>query len=328
MMRTLITRCFMTMATIAMSVAALPASAQSGAWPNKPMRLIVPFAAGGSADLMGRYIGKHFSEAFGQPVVVENRLGAGGMLGSDVVAKAAPDGYTLLLGIAATHAIQPALGQPMPYDVVRDFAPIGQVAFGAMALTVPIGFPANNLREFIDYARANPGKINYGTGGLASGGHLVGEALNALSKTGMTHIPYKGGSPAFNDMLGGQLQVVLTDTSTTAGFVQMGKVKVLAVSGPKRSPAFPTVPTLLEQGVQFEPGSWFAMFAPAGTPPAILARLNAELNNFINQKEMNARMVTMGLTPAPGDVASFQRVQQADIAAWTRIVKSAGIKVE
>ena len=229
---------------------ALQALAQSG-YPSRPVRLVVPFAPGGSADAMGRMIAEKFTAGLGQSVVVDIRTGAGGVIGSELVARAAPDGHTLLLGIAATHAIQTALGQKLPYDVVRDFAPIGQISTGVIAVSVAASLPVTNLGEFIAYAKAHPGRISYGTGGHASGGHLVGEGLAALAGIQMTHIPYKGGSPAFNDMLAGQLHAVMTDTTTTGTFNKSGKIRVIAVAGPRRSPAFPEVPTTTEQGVHW-----------------------------------------------------------------------------
>lgn len=319
----------LTSSLAAITTAAVPhlAVAQDN-YPNRPIRLIVPFAPGGSADAMGRMIGEKFTAALGQSVVVDVRAGAGGKIGTEIVAKAAPDGYTLGLGIAATHAIQTALGEKLPYDVVRDFAPIGQISTGVMAISVPATLPVRNLREFIDYAKANPGKISYGTGGHASGGHLVGEGLAALADIKMTHIPYKGGSPAFTDMVGGQLHAVMTDTTTTGTFNKAGKIRVIAVAGPRRSPAFPDVPTTTEQGVPFEPGSWFALFAPAGTPAAIVNRLNAELNKMLAMKDVQDRMNVMGIIPTPGAPDAFRKTQARDIEVWTRVVKSAGIKVE
>jgi len=315
------------LAGIATAAMPLLASAQDN-YPNRPIRLIVPFAPGGSADAMGRMISEKFTAALGQTVVVDVRAGAGGKIGTDIVAKAAPDGYTLGLGIAATHAIQTALGEKLPYDVIRDFAPIGQISTGVMAISVPATLPVHNLREFIDYAKANPGKISYGTGGHASGGHLVGEGLAALANIKMTHIPYKGGSPAFTDLVGGQLQAVMTDTTTTGTFNKAGKIRVIAVAGPRRSPAFPDVATTTEQGVPFEPGSWFALFAPAETPTAIVNRLNAELNKMLGMKDVQDRMNVMGIIPTPGAPDAFRKTQARDIEVWTRVVKTSGIKVD
>ncbi len=298
------------------------------AYPARPIRMVVPFAPGGSADAMGRLISERFSAGLGQPVVVDIKTGAGGVIGSDIVARAAPDGYTLLLGIAATHAIQTALGQKLPYDVVKDFTPIGQISTGVIAISVPASMPVNNLKSFIDYAKAHPGKVSYGTGGHASGGHLVGEGLSALANIQMTHVPYKGGAPAFNDLVGGQLQAVMTDTTTTGSFNRLGKIRVIAVAGPRRSPAFPDVPTTTEQGVPFEPGSWFALFAPAGTPATVVKQLNTELNKMLTNKDVQDRIQAMAIIPTPGDPGPFRRTQQRDIEVWTRVVKTAGIKVD
>lgn len=307
--------------------AASPARAQD-AYPNRVIRLIVPFAAGGSADTMGRLLGEKFTAGLGQSVVVEIKAGAGGIIGSDLVAKAAPDGYTLLLGIAATHAIQPALGGKLPYDVLRDFEPVGQISTGVLAISVLASSPATSLQQFIDIARKEPGRVTYGTGGHLSGGHLVGEGLAAIAGVKMTHVSYKGGSPAFNDLLAGQIQAVITDTTTTGGFDKTGKIRVIAVAGSMRSPAFPGVPTTTEQGIAFEPGSWFALFAPARTPPAVIARLNQELLRFLAMPDVQRRMDTMGIIPAPGSPEEFRRTQARDVEIWTRIVRESGIKVE
>ena len=316
-----------TLLAAALAAAAGRPAAQE-AWPARPIRLVVPFAPGGSADTMGRIIAERFTAALGQSVVVDIRAGAGGVIGSEAVARAAPDGYTLLLGIAATHAIQSALGQKLPYDVVRDFAPIGQVSTGVIAVSVAATLPVRDLREFVEYARANPGRVTYGTGGHASGGHLVGEGIAAIAGIRLVHVPYKGGTPAFNDLLGGQVQAVMTDTTTTGNFQRTGKVRVIAVAGPRRSPAFPEVPTTTEQGIPFEPGSWFALFAPAGTPAPVIARLNAELNRMLESKDVQDRMASMGIIPTPGDPEALRRTQGRDIEIWTRVVRTAGIKVE
>jgi tripartite-type tricarboxylate transporter receptor subunit TctC len=321
--------CVIAMMLTALAGVTAPVQAQAPAWPTKPIRLVVPFAAGGSVSILGRLLSDKLSISLGQPVVPEDRAGAGGIIGSDIVAKAAPDGYTLLLGIAATHAIQAALPKPLPYDILRDFAPIGIVGAGAMAMSVSVALPVSNLNEFISYARANPDKVNYGTGGIATSGHLLGEGLKSMTGIAMTHVPYKGSAPAFTDLYGGQLHAVMTDIVTTGNFFKGGKLRVIAVAGPKRSPAFPDVPTMTEQGVPFEPGSWNALFAPAKTPAPIITRLNAELNKIVlNDKDMQAYMSSGGLVAMPGDPDVLRKTQQKDIEVWTRIVKAANIKVE
>ena len=329
-MTTLFNRSILLATLALLALLALPSYAQNAPqnFPSRVMRLIVPFAPGGSADVMGRMIGDKFSAGLGQTMIVDIRAGAGGVIGSEIAAKATPDGHTLLLGIAATHAIQTALGQKLPYDVVKDFEPIGQISTGVIAVAVAASLPAKNLKEFIDYARANPGKISYGTGGHASGGHLVGEGLSAIADIRMVPIPYKGGNPAFTDLLGGQVHAVMTDTTTTGTFNKSGKIRVIAVAGPRRSPAFPDVPTTTEQGVPFEPGSWFALFAPAKTPMPIIRRLNEELNKMLAMKDVQERMNIMGIIPTPGKPEDFRKTQQRDIAVWTRVVKQSGIKVE
>jgi tripartite-type tricarboxylate transporter receptor subunit TctC len=302
------------------------AAASAQAWPSKPMRVIIPFAAGGSTDIVGRLIAERFGQGLGQPIVAENRTGAGGIIGSDVVAKAPGDGYTLLLAIAATHAIQPALGIKLPYDAVKDFAPIGQVGIGAIAIAVAEGSSYRNVNDLINDAKAR--NLTYGTGGIASGGHLVGEALVSLTGAKLTHVPYKGGAPAMNDLMGGQIASVLTDTATTAGYVKNGKVRVIGVAGPKRSPAFPDLPNLVEQGIAFDAGSWFGLFTSPGTPAPIIQRLNAEMNRMLAMPDIKDRWESMGLSLGGGSADDFAKIQARDIAMWTKIVRNANIKVE
>lgn len=308
------------------AIGAAPAIGQE--FPTKQIRLVVPYAAGGSSDVVGRILANKLGEEYGQTVVVENRTGAGGIIGSDFVAKSPPDGHTLVLGIAASHAIQPSLGTPMPFDAVKDFAPVGQVGVGGIGIAVAANSPYKSMKDVIDASKQPNSKISYGTGGVASGGHLLGEAVKSLTGANMTHVPYRGGAPAMTDMLSGQIQVVMTDTSTISGFVKNGQVRAIAVGATTRSPALPDAPTLQEQGIAFGAGSWFGLFAPAGTPAPIVAKLNASLNKYLDMPDVKQKWAELGLGINRTTPAQFAKIQADDVALWTRIVKDANIKVE
>jgi tripartite-type tricarboxylate transporter receptor subunit TctC len=327
MMKRRFLQCFLG-AFLGASIAAVvcaPALAQD--WPSRPIQLVVPFGAGGSSDIVGRLLAAKLREEFGQAVVVDNRTGAGGMIGCEAVARSKPDGYTLLLSIAATHAIQPALGVPMSFDAVKDFAPIGQVGVGGIGIAVAANSPYRSMKDLIDAAKAPGSNISYGTGGVASGGHLLGEAVKALTGVDMIHIPYRGGTQAMTDVMAGQVQVVITDTSTLSGYARNGQARVIAVGTPIRSPALPDTPTLMEQGIAFGAGSWFALFAPAGTPAPIVAKLNAALNKFLDAPDVKQKWQELGLGINRTTPEQFAKIQADDIALWTRTIKTANIKV-
>jgi tripartite-type tricarboxylate transporter receptor subunit TctC len=315
-------------AALALMLASAGAFAQG--YPNKPIRLVVPYPAGGPLDIMARAIGQKLTEAWKQPVVVDNRAGAGGNIGADFVAKSAPDGYTLLMGAVATHAINPSLYSKIPYDPVKDFAPVALVAQVPNILVVNPAVPAKTVRELIDLARAKPGTLNFGSGSTGSTGHLAGELFNTMAGVKMVHIPYKGSAPATADLLGGQVQLMFDNLASALPNVKAGKLRALAVTTLVRSPAIPDLPTIAESGLPgFDLTTWFGLMVPAGTPPEIVARLNAEIVRALDAKDMRERLEKMGAEPlsnnTPEHFAAFIRTEAAKYA---KVVKESGAKVD
>src|SRR5213075_859540 len=245
--------------------ASLDVAAQ--AYPSKPIRFVVPYPAGGPLDTVARLLGQKVSESLKQPVVVDNKPGAGGNIGADAVAKSAPDGYTILMGAVATHAINPTLYANIPYDPIKDFQPVTQLASTPNVLIVNNSVPASNVREFIAYAKANPGKLNFGSGSTGSAGHLAGELFKAMAGVEMTHVPYKGAAPAMQDLIGGQIDLMFDNLASALGQVRAGKVRALAVTTAQRTALAPELPTIAESGLPgFDISTWFGVFVPAGTP--------------------------------------------------------------
>jgi tripartite-type tricarboxylate transporter receptor subunit TctC len=257
------------------------AHAQSG-YPGKPVRLVVPFPAGGTTDILARAVAQKLSEAWGQSVVVDNRPGAGGNIGSELVARAAPDGYTLLMGTVGTHAINASLYSKMPYDHVKDFAPVILVAGVPNVLVVNPSVPVNSVPELIAYLKANPGKVNFASSGSGTSIHLSGELFKVMTGVQMTHVPYKGSAPALTDLVGGQVQLMFDNLPSSLAFIKAGKLRALAVTSAARAAALPDVPTIAESGVPgFEASSWVGVLAPTGTPPDVIARINAEVGMWL-----------------------------------------------
>jgi len=300
------------------------AMAQSDApWPAaKPLRLIVPFAPGGTSDILARNLGERLQVALKQTVVVENKAGAGGVIGADSVAKSPGDGYTLLLGTIATHAINPALQPKMPYDSVKDFAPVFLVGNISNVLLVGAAQPYKSAREVIAAAKAKPGDLVFGSPGQGTSQHLSGETLKLMAGIDMTHVPYKGSGPATQDLIAGQIPMTIDTALVALPHIQSGKIRALAVTSGKRTAVLPDVPTLAEAGVPgFDVSSWQAVFAPAGTPPAIVARLNAELTAIAAQPEMKAKLASLGVDYTVMSPAQFGDFQKVELAKWQKIVK-------
>ena len=315
-------------AVLALMLATAGASAQG--YPTKPIRLVVPYPAGGPLDIMARAIGQKLTEAWKQPVVVDNRAGAGGNIGADFVAKSAPDGYTLLMGAVATHAINPSLYSKIPYDPVKDFAPVALVAQVPNILVVNPAVPAKTVSELIALARAKPGTLNFGSGSTGSTGHLAGELFNTMAGVKMVHIPYKGAAPATADLLGGQVQLMFDNLASALPNVKAGKLRALAVTTLARSAAIPGLPTIAESGLAgFDLTTWFGLLVPAGTPPEIVARLNAEIVRALEAKDMRERLEKMGAEPlsnnTPEHFAAFIR---SEAAKYARVVKDSGARVD
>ena len=310
----------------ALAAAALPAIGAD--FPSKPIRLVVPFPPGGGTDVMGRLLAQQLAQELKATVIVENLAGATGTLGSGRVARGDPDGYTLLLGISATHAIAPALFKDLPYQPERDFVAIARIAHGGNLLVVHPSFPANTVAELIAYAKRQSVPLAYGSWGNGSGGHLAAEAIRLYANVPMTHVPYKGVAPMLQDLLGGQILVGMSDLASTAPLIRSGKLKALAVTGPKRSAALPTVPTLVESGVPFDTESWYALFAPAKTPQPIVDQLARAAAKVLQNPEVAEKVVGLGMEPTPIARDAFDRQWRADIATWARVVQASGAKAD
>ena len=298
-------------------------------YPARPLRLIVPTAPGGGTDFTGRLVAAKLSETMGQQVVVENRGGGGGSVGADNAAKATADGYTLLLGSIATHAVNPALYKKLPYDHLKDFAPVSLIGTVPNALVVHPSVPVKSMQEFITYAKANPGKINYGSSGVGSPPHLSMELLRSITGINLVHVPYKGAGPALADLLGGQVQAMCTSLAGLINFVKSGRVRALGVTTAKRNPQLPDVPTIVESGVPgYEVTIWYAVFAPVATPKAIVDKLNAEMVKALNSSEMKERMALQGMDPAPSTPAELTAFVKAESAKWAKVAKDSGATAE
>lgn len=298
-------------------------------WPAKPITYVVPFAAGGTTDLLGRLIGQKLSVALGQSVVVENRAGAGGNIGSDYVAKAAPDGYTLLGGTISSHAINVSLYPKMPYDPVRNFQPVTLIGTLPNVLVVNVSSPWKSVQDVVAAARARPGSVNFGSSGNGTSQHLAAELFANMAGLRMTHVPYKGSSQAVQALLGGQVDLVFENSVAAMPMIQSGKFRALATTGGKRAAELPDVPTMAEAGLPgYEIVSWQAIFAPAGTPMPIVNKLATEIGKILHQPDMKARLASMGVEPSgagPAELASFQK---SEVAKWAQLIKSANIHLE
>ena len=297
-------------------------------YPNKPIRLIVPFAPGGSNDIMARIIGQKIGDSVGQTVIIDNRGGASGIIGTDIAAKAAPDGYTLLM-MSLTLAVNPSLFKKLPYDTEKDLLPVSLVASAPLILVVHPSLPVKTLKDFIAHAKANPGKLNFGSGGPGTTPHLAGEMLKSMAGLQMTHVPYKGGGPALADLMGGQLQLMLENIPSTLPHVKSGKLRVLALSGLKRSPLVPDVPTLDEAGMRgYDIVGWNGLFLPAGTPNVIVARLHTETVKALALPDIKERLSGMGAEGVGNTPAQFGAFVKTEIKKWAQVVRDAGLRVE
>jgi tripartite-type tricarboxylate transporter receptor subunit TctC len=317
-------------AAIAM-VAALPAAAQGTSWPSKPVRFVVPYPPGGSLDQVARALADKMKDGLGQPVLVENRPGAGGNVGADQVAKSAPDGYSIVMGAVATHAINPALYPKMPYDPVKDFQPITLVASTPNVLIVPPNSPITSPKELIDFARKNPGKLNFGSGSNGSTGHLAGELMKQLTGTFIVHIPYSGGNPALLALMSGQTDLMFDNLANASAQIKAGKVRPLAVTTLKRSTFAPELPTMAEADPRlkgFDLDTWFGIMAPAGIPKEALDRLHAEIVKALTTADLRERLSRMGAEPGGNSPQQFGEFIQREIAKYARIVKVSGAKVD
>jgi tripartite-type tricarboxylate transporter receptor subunit TctC len=315
-------------------VAANVAQAQATApFPSKPVRFVVPYPPGGPLDQVARALADKLREPLGQPVVVENRAGAGGNIGADYVAKSAPDGQTIVMGAVATHAINPSLFPKMPYDANRDFAPVIRVASVPNVLVfnpqTQERLKIASVRDLLDYARAHPGQLNFASGGNGSAGHLAGELFKAMGRVSMVHIPYNGAAPAQLGLMAGQTDLMFDNLASAAPQVRAGKLKAVAVTTAQRSAFFPELPTVAESGLPgFDINTWFGVFAPAGTPPAVVQRLHAEFARALASPDIRERLARLGAEPAPLTPEEFARFVRAEQEKYARVVKASGARVD
>jgi len=312
-------------AAAALAVSSL-ASAQ--AYPNKTIKIVVPFAVGGIADTFGRVIAQKLTETWGQPVVVENKGGAGGNIGADFVAKSPPDGYTLVIGNIGSHAVNPFLVKSMPYDPLKDFVPIAHVLDAEGLLVVNPALPVKTISELIAYGKANPGKLSYASAGLGTTSHLAGELFKSMSGIDMVHVPYKGNSPAITDVMGGQVQLIFATMPTVIQQAKSGRLRMVATLGNARAKATPDVPTIAETLPGFDVANWIGMFAPAGTPREIVDRLNAEIQKIMRSPDVESRLEAEGAKFIPTTPESFAAFQKSESAKWAAAIKAANIKPE
>jgi tripartite-type tricarboxylate transporter receptor subunit TctC len=303
------------------------ASAQG--YPNRTIRLVVPFPAGGTTDILAREVAQKLTEVLGQAVVVDNRPGAAGNIGSDLVAKSAPDGYTLLMGTVGTHAINPSLYSKMPYDHVKDFAPVVLVAGVPNVLVVNPALPVNSVSDLIKLAKDKPGQINFASSGSGTSIHLSGELFKTMAGIDMTHVPYKGSSPALTDLIGGQVQIMFDNLPSALPQIKGGRLRAIAVTSLKRAPVLPDIPTINESGLPgFEASSWFGVLAPAGTPAAIVARINTEVNKWLQSADAREKLLGQGAEAAGGSPEGFATHIRAESEKWAKVVKASGAKVD
>ena len=304
------------------------AGAWAQAYPSRPVKIVVPYGVGGSADVYGRYIAAKLQESLGQPVVIENRPGAGSIVGTDAVAKSDPDGYTLLM-MSNTHTVNETLIPKKPFDLMRDLAPITGVSYSDLMMVVATGVPASTVQEFIALAKAKPGSLNYASSGNGTPYHMAGELFKAMAGVDLVHIPHKGSDQARASILGGQVQMMFDAVPTMAASAAGGKVKALATSGTRRSPVTPNIPTVAEAGVPgYESGIWLGLMAPARTPRPVLERLNAEVNRIINSPETREAWLKQGTIAMGMSIEQFDKFLRDEIVKWARVVKVSGAKAD
>lgn len=307
----------------------LPRLAQAQAWPAKPIRYVVPFAPGGTTDILARLIGPKLGASLGQTIVVDNRAGAGGVLGADAVAKAAPDGYTLLGSTISTQAINPSLNPRIPYNAARDFAPVTMIGTTSNAIVVPAASPFKTLQDLVTFARRNPGRLSFSSAGTGTSQHMAGELLKQMAGTFIVHIPYRGSGPAVQDVIAGQVDFGIDTLVATAAHIKAGTLRALAVTAGRRVKGFDSIPTVAESGVPgYDVVSWQTVHAPAGTPREIVQRLQAEIAKILQQPDIRQRLDTLGLEPsgmASDELAAFETRERDK---WAKVVKAGGIKAD
>ncbi len=302
--------------------------AMSQGFPNKPIRWVVPSTPGDGSDVTGRLIADRISKELGQPVVIDNKPGAGGVLGSEAVAKSAPDGYTMIVGNAGSHGVNAGIYPKLPYDVVKDFVPVALICTTPNVMVISPNVKAKNVAEFVAYAKANPGKVNYASGGVGSSSHLSAELFKSMTGVEMTHIPYRGAAPAVAAVLGDEAQVMIGNLPPWSAQIKAGKVQALAVTTGKRHHSLPDVPALAEVLPGFETIAWFGVLAPAGTPKAVVDRVNALVNEALDQADVKARLATLSCDPAPSTPEAFAARVVGDVARWKKLAAEKNIRAD
>ena len=317
-------------AALALIVVAPTARAQiAAAYPDKSVRLVVPFAAGGALDVVARIVGQKLTETWGRQIVIDNRLGAGGNIGAEFVAKAPPDGYTLLMSSVTTQAINMSLLAKPPYDFVRDYAPVALVASAPLALVIHASLPAKSVKEFIALAKAHPGELNYFSSGTGTGTHLAAVIFDQLAGVRTTHVPYKGGAQGLGDLLSGQVQFAMSTIGLVEPHVQTGRLRLLGVGSVKRYTRLPQIPTIAESGVKgYEAEQWYGVVGPAGTPAAILNKLAAEIKVIVANPDVRERFYSQGIEPVYATPEEFAVYIKASVAKYAKVIKTLGLKVE
>jgi tripartite-type tricarboxylate transporter receptor subunit TctC len=303
-----------------------PASAQSAAYPSKQIRMVIPYPPGGPTDLTARVVAAEMSAALGQTVVADNRPGASGMIGAEMVARAEPDGYTILAN-ASLHVINPFFYPEMRFDALKDFVPITQLAAVPLVLVVPVTLPVHSVKELVEYGRANPGKLNFGSSGNASAQQLAGESFKIAAGIEMQHVPYKGSSPALADLVGGQIQLMFDSMPSAMPFIKSGKLRAIAVTTEKRAQALPELPTIAESGYPgFDIATWYGYWAPKGTPPAIVAKLSEAAAQALKKQNVIEQYAGMGAEPVGSTPAEFKKYNETETVKWEAIVRQSGAK--
>ena len=314
------------LAVALLALATGPALAQT--WPAKPVRWISPFAPGGGADITSRAIGLKLSEYWGQQVVIDNRGGAGGNIGTELAAKSPPDGYTILLGTVGAMAVNPSLFSKLPFDPVKDFVAVTQAAEALNALVVHPSLPAKNVKEFIALAKRRPGELHYGSSGQGAADHLSGELFDRLTGTKMVHVPYKGGAPAMLDLMAGNVQLIFATIATSAGNIKAGKIRALGLTGKTKYELMPELPLISQTVPGFEAVNWYGVFLPAGTPKPVVDKVHADVLKALQHPDTKKRMLDSGIVAVWSTPEQFLAFQKAEIQKWAKVIKDANIRIE
>ena len=310
-----------------LAAVALCSGAQaSEAYPGRPIRLLMPAAPGGPVDVIGRTVGAGLAEALGQQIVMDNRAGAGGIIGSEILVHAAPDGYTLMFAHSGPLAIESAMHSKLSYNPLKDFAPVSLVAESPYALIVAPSSPAKSVKDLVALAKSRPGKFHFGSGGIGTGLHMAGELLNVAAGIKMVHVPYKGAAPSMTAMMGGEVDTMFNGVSSALPHVKAGRIRALAVSTAKRTPLFPELPTVAESGLKYETGGWYGLVAPARTPKAITGKVQASLHKALNTPDMKQRLAAQGIEGIASTPEQLTKHLRSELDKWTAVVKAAGLK--